>query len=617
MIIRKPHPTEIVFAVSLLFVATASLQAAPLDVGGSFRSKVLGSHLEYLEDPTGNQFIGDVRNQTFRKVQSEKPSFGFTSSAFWLRFTAHADRERTILIELVSLIDTIDLYAISPSGGIAHHRTGRLMPMSSRLLAHRDFVFPVALEPGDNEIYMRFQSSGSMLLPLTAWSPESFREKDYLEQLVFGLYFGILVALALYNLFLFASVRDPSYLYYVLYVLGFAAFQGGVWGIVHELLPENPQLATQLLPASIGATIVALVQFTISFLGISRALPVRFWLLRGMQALGLTVIAAAFLAPYRFAAQGGTLLGILVVLVLTAICLSVLRSFKPARYFLLAFAALFVGIGVIALRNLGLLPFNVATSYSGQLGSAVEVILLSLALADRINTLKAEKEEQRKRAFEHERAMSEAFARFVPQEFLEILGKADVLSVQPGNAVEKNLAVLFADIRDFTTLSENMSPEENFRFINACMKRIGPAIRANGGFVDKYIGDAIMALFPSPTNAVLAAFAIQDILKQYNLSRQSSGYSELKIGIGLHCGRLMLGIIGEEKRLEGTVISDVVNTAARIESLTKEYNEPFLVTQAIVDETRGFFEAEPLGSVKLKGKSEQVNVFRLRPPAAG
>lgn len=589
--------------------AVHAVWALPMNLRSLKQSEVPAG-LEYFEDSSGALVLADAMRQNFSPVPSAKPSFGYTSSAYWLRFSVEDSDSTSFLIELVSLIDSIDLYVIGPSGGIDHFKTGRMEPMQTRPVAHRNFVFPVHAKAGVTHIYFRFQSSGSMLLPLTLWSVDGFRQKDYTEQLVFGLYFGILLSLALYNLFLFLSVRDASYIYYVLYVISFCVFQAGVWGILHEALPESPMLATKLLPAAIGATIVFVGGFSLEFLRIEDG--ARWFLLRGLQILGAGVVALAFAAPYRVAAQSGAILGIGAVVVLAAVSIYVMRSFKPARYFVLAFGALFLGVAVIALRNLGVLPFSFLVSYSGQIGSVMEVILLSLALADRINTLKAEKEQAQKQALETQRSMTESFERFVPADFLTLLGKPDVASVRAGDAVQKDLAVLFADIRDFTSMSEKMSPEENFRFINACLKRIGPVIREHGGFVDKYIGDAIMALFPSGKSAAAAAFAIQDVLADYNQTRQTSGYDQLRIGIGIHSGRLMLGMIGEEKRLEGTVISDAVNTAARIESLTKQYGEALLVTRTIVDETAGLYTAEALGSVQLKGKSEPVAVFRLQ-----
>src|SRR5690606_11054959 len=128
-------------------------------------------------------------------------------------------------------------------------------------------------------------------------------------------------------------------------------------------------------------------------------------------------------------------------------------------------------------------------------------------------------------------------------------------------------------IKDFTRLSEALSPKEAFDFINTFLGVVSPVIREHGGFIDKFIGDAIMALFPGPADqAVTAAVAMMDALKSLNIDRELKGLEPIRVGTGLHTGELMLGTIGEEMRMEGTVISDVVNTASRMEGLTKLFD---------------------------------------------
>jgi class 3 adenylate cyclase len=133
------------------------------------------------------------------------------------------------------------------------------------------------------------------------------------------------------------------------------------------------------------------------------------------------------------------------------------------------------------------------------------------------------------------------------------------------------MSILFSDIRSFTTLSESMMPDENFAFINAYLERMGPVIRDHNGFIDKYIGDAIMALFKNADDALRAGLAMLDTLDQFNAGRRAAGQQPIAIGIGINTGSLMLGTIGERHRMDGTVISDAVNLAARVESLTKDY----------------------------------------------
>ena len=160
--------------------------------------------------------------------------------------------------------------------------------------------------------------------------------------------------------------------------------------------------------------------------------------------------------------------------------------------------------------------------------------------------------------------LNKAYERFVPGQFLQYLEKSSIIDVELGDQVQLEMSVLFSDIRDFTTLSESMTPEENFKFINSYLSRMEPAIAENSGFIDKYIGDAIMALFSGEAdNAVKAGISMLHRLIEYNQHRANSGYKPIKNGIGINTGFLMLGTVGGQNRMDSTVISDAVNLASR------------------------------------------------------
>ncbi len=218
-------------------------------------------------------------------------------------------------------------------------------------------------------------------------------------------------------------------------------------------------------------------------------------------------------------------------------------------------------------------------------------------------------------------ALLDAYGRFVPQDFLRYLDKKSVLDVKLGDQVQKEMTVLFSDIRSFTELSETMSPAENFNFLNSYLSRVGPEIRAYHGFIDKYIGDAIMALFPdSADDAIHAALAMLEKLKEYNGHRRSSGYAPISIGIGIHTGKLMLGTLGEHERMDGSVIADAVNLCSRLQGLTKIYGGSILVT----GHTIGLMEDSDhhyhrfLDRVRVRGRKDTVmihEVYDMDPPA--
>ncbi|MFP4362658.1 MAG: response regulator [Spirochaetia bacterium] len=206
------------------------------------------------------------------------------------------------------------------------------------------------------------------------------------------------------------------------------------------------------------------------------------------------------------------------------------------------------------------------------------------------------------------------YGRFIPKEFLRFLGHDNIVDISLGEQVQKEMTILFVDIRSFTSLSENMSPQENFKFINSYLSRISPIIKEHNGFIDKYIGDSIMALFPfRPEDAIDTAVEMIKHVTVYNQHRHNSGYVPIKIGIGIHTGKLILGIIGDKQRMEGTVISDAVNLASRVQDLTKLYGANILISQdtfiRLDNPTDYFFRF--LGRVKVKGKEKTVSVFEI------
>jgi PAS domain S-box-containing protein len=210
--------------------------------------------------------------------------------------------------------------------------------------------------------------------------------------------------------------------------------------------------------------------------------------------------------------------------------------------------------------------------------------------------------------------IAEATSRFVPNEFLAFLGCDSIVDIKLGEAVELEMSVLFSDIRDFTTLSEQMTPTDNFKFINSYLSRMEPLIVENQGFIDKYIGDAIMALFSEGADdAVKAGIAMLQTLAEYNRVRASLGYVPVEIGVGINTGSLILGIVGGKSRMDGTVISDAVNLASRIESLTKNYGVSLLITQQTFERLTnpGDYASRVIDKVQVKGKSEWVTVYEV------
>ena len=210
---------------------------------------------------------------------------------------------------------------------------------------------------------------------------------------------------------------------------------------------------------------------------------------------------------------------------------------------------------------------------------------------------------------EHQR---NSFARFFPVEYLQLLQKTEVTQVDLGDHVSKEMAVMFSDIRSFTSLSEKMTPKETFDFVNEYLQRMSPEIRNHNGFVIKFLGDGVMAAFPNGADdAVQAGIAKFQQLQTFNQEREKAGLFLLKIGIGIHIGHLMVGMVGEENRVQPDALSDNVNLTARLEGLTKYYGVSLLISEQVLQKLQSSYQIRPLDRVIVKGRTEAIAIYEV------
>lgn len=202
--------------------------------------------------------------------------------------------------------------------------------------------------------------------------------------------------------------------------------------------------------------------------------------------------------------------------------------------------------------------------------------------------------------------------KFVPSEFIKSIGRDSITEVELGDHTEKNIAVLFSDIREYTTIAEGMTPEQNFKFVNSYMGKMGPIIHKNQGFINQYLGDGIMALFPrNAEDALNSAIAMQRIIRIYNRDRVNENKIPISIGIGIHTGPLVMGIIGDTKRNDTAIISDTVNAASRVEGITKHYGANIIISNESLQTItkKEDFNLRYMGKVKVKGKDKIIEIF--------
>jgi CheY-like chemotaxis protein len=210
--------------------------------------------------------------------------------------------------------------------------------------------------------------------------------------------------------------------------------------------------------------------------------------------------------------------------------------------------------------------------------------------------------------------LNTAYERFIPREILSVLQKENIIQAKLGDQIQQEMTIMVVTIRSFSALSESMTPQENFNFINSYLSRISPVVRLHHGFIDKYTGGGIMALFPHhPEDALQTAIDMLDVISLYNIHRKSYGYRPVRIGMSIHTGNLMLGIIGEEHRMQSTVISDTVTVVTALEQMTRTYEANIVLTQSTLEriDDASRYDYRLLDKIQVKGKRETLAVFEF------
>jgi PAS domain S-box-containing protein len=398
----------------------ASAQQREVLIGGAERHDVSHS-FDWLEDPEGKLTYDDVSSGSaasrFQPLQQSGPgaNFGLTRSAIWLRVRLKAQEgiPPDWLVEVrYPPLDRVELYA--PGAGFGDERQvgGDLMPYAARPVPHRNHVFPLWLPAGQSAtLYMRIQSEGTVSAATSLWRPAALWAYDQKAYAALSLYFGLLIGLMLYNLLLYLSVRDIGYLIYAAFAAAMGIGQAALTGVGYQFLwPEWTWWNSVSPPAGLTLAAILGLSFARNFLSSPVRMP-RLDKVIVVQLAGWVLsLVAALTLPYRYSSWMVTFLAVLSVATMFVIgTISVKREFAGARYFFTAWALLLGGVFTLFLHNTGFLPSNPITSNALLIGSAAEMILLSFALADRINVARRFKEQAQARiAAEH--AMVEALS---------------------------------------------------------------------------------------------------------------------------------------------------------------------------------------------------------------
>ncbi len=395
-----------------VMACAACLRAAGAEevtVGAQDRH-VLSRAFEYLEDPQGRLTVDDVRRPEWQaRFQPVPPvgagaNFGLTSSAFWLRVTLRspADAPPDWLLEVAyPPLDQLEVH----QEGRAVQRGGDMLPFTARAVPHRNHVFPVRLDPGTaTTLHLRIASGGTLSAPTRLWRPAALWQHDQATYATLALYFGLLAGLLLYNLLLFVSTRDRAFLSYVAFACAMAVGQAALNGLGAQFLwPDAVWWSGVSVPVGLTSAAIFGLMFARGFLSSAARMPLMDKVMLAQIAGWVAALAAALALPYAVSAYMVTGLAAVTVLTMGVVgYLSIRRDFAGARYFFTAWAVLLGGVAVLSMHNTGVLPSNALTSNALLIGSALEMVLLSFALGDRINVARRFKEQAQARiAAEH------------------------------------------------------------------------------------------------------------------------------------------------------------------------------------------------------------------------
>jgi diguanylate cyclase (GGDEF)-like protein len=475
-------------------------------------------------------------------------------------------------------LDNVEVFLVDTGKNeiLYNKSAGDLKPFSQRPYPHRHFVFPMTLPPVKSLAYiLRVDSRGSLTIPSVLWPPALFNQNSQNAYLVLSLYFGILIALFAYNFLLYFSLGDRVYLYYVLFVGGMALAQFSWNGLGFEYLwPDSTSWGNVASIAGFDATGLFGVVFSRAFLGTSRSAPALDKALFASGAVFAILLVTIPFTSYQFNAVSTSVNGVifpLVAITSGVVCLA--RGFKSARFFLLAWSLLLFGSALLGARNMGFVPTNFVTLHALLIGSALEVILLSFALAERISDLRREKEAAQMEAFTVKKAMIETLERkekelddrvhirtrelqdlnlrlmesethlrkMANHDYLtglanrSLLEESLILAIERAKRNKSRIAVLLADLDGFKPVNDNHGHDVGDDLLRIIASRLKAAVRSSDT-VARIGGDEFVLLLDTikyPIDAVHMAEKVLAAIREPANVRGSDIQVSASIGVAV------------------------------------------------------------------------------------
>lgn len=395
-----------------ILAAAAQVSAQPVILNSETQKIQLGPYVSYHEDKQGTlsekDFTRPGNRLEWKGIDTNTLNMGYTDSVVWVKLDCENQDNAPLEFFIEIAYPVIDHINVFIMGGTRTETLslGDKQPFYDRPVEHRNFIVPVRFGAFESlTVLMRFETSSSMQIPLTLYKERNFFLKNQVEVMGFGLYYGSMIIMILYNMFVFVSVRELSYLYYVLYVTSMTTFLTSLNGITFQYIwPESLWWNDQVLVVSLSGAVLFGVLFTMCFLKLKEFKPITHKVFRSIATLAIIIMVVCPLIPYKIGIK--SLILITVIAIFSCMIMGVVRwfeGFKSARFYMIAWFSMLSGGIFLAMSKFNLLPRNLFTEYSLQYGSVLEVMLLSFALADRLNIEKKERIEAQNIAHQQER----------------------------------------------------------------------------------------------------------------------------------------------------------------------------------------------------------------------
>lgn len=606
----------------------------------------IGKYVSYFIDKDKNTNPSNVVQKSFVANHTDNLSLGPQQVPVWVKFKVQNEIDENLFLELgAPLLETVELYSLDTSGLKQLFSGGMHLPFKARQINVESWLFDLDIPPHTGkEFYLKVASGYPLQIPMIISDKNSYQPHNQKNTLFWGLYIGVALFALIYNFFIYLSVRERTYLFYILYVLFSSSFYLGLAGYHFKYLyPNSPSLNIYLVVLILLNNIM-IPLFIMEFLQITRKRKFLYWFGMGLVIFFALLLVASFFIPF----------GLTVVIAQTTSLIECTYAFLAgvmslrskvfnARFFLPAWILFIISLFIFILTDQNVLPSNFFNSHSLFIGHMAELLLISFALADRINQLKKENETKQKQIIfqleenekiqlkanrELEQKVKERTSELVEEKnkLSEEKAHSDslLLNILPSEIAEElkktgaaqarqidTTTVLFADFKDFTRAASNLNPQQLVHDINEYFTAFDHIMDQYNIEKIKTIGDAYMAAggvphfnAASPVDTVNAGLAMIEAVDKLNLKRAKLGNLPFEVRIGINSGPVVAGIVGI-KKFAYDIWGDTVNIASRMETSgepgrvnisSSTYN---LVKDHFICTFRGKIEAKNLGQIDM------------------